>query len=362
MSKILLELGLAVLLVFISGVYAMAQTCIQPPAGLVAWWPGDGNANDIIGGNDGTLQNGATFVSGKVGQAFSFDGVDDHISGSTVAGFPLGVSPRTITAWIKSTSTSTLDRNIFHYGVSNANLPPTNFHLFIRGATGRIGVGNGFDFGTVDGTTFVDDGNFHFVVGVYEGPGTNIARIYVDGVQEASAVITTPGTLSGAWRIGQFLDPGPGAGFQGLIDEVDIYNVALSAAEIQAIFEAGSAGKCKLAPPDQCQLQLDQCQQDLTAAEQEIQSLENQVGALTAQNAQLQQTVQDLQYQLTQFTTAVGSGLASIQNDFRVVFHNPTFVVPGATLVEQYQNLATAILNLNQGRKMGIYTNLGGKP
>jgi len=32
-----------------------ADTCISPPSGLVGWWPGDGNANDIIGGNNGTL-------------------------------------------------------------------------------------------------------------------------------------------------------------------------------------------------------------------------------------------------------------------------------------------------------------------
>ena len=48
--------------------HAVAQTCIQPPAGLVSWWAGDGNANDIVGGNDGTLVNGATFAPGMVGQ------------------------------------------------------------------------------------------------------------------------------------------------------------------------------------------------------------------------------------------------------------------------------------------------------
>ena len=47
---------------------------ISPPAGLVSWWPGDGNANDIVGDNHGTLENGATFATGKVNQAFSFDG------------------------------------------------------------------------------------------------------------------------------------------------------------------------------------------------------------------------------------------------------------------------------------------------
>ncbi len=59
---------------------AAPQACIPPPAGLVSWWPGDGNAQDIQGGNNGTLQNGVTFGTGEVGQAFSLDGLDDFVS------------------------------------------------------------------------------------------------------------------------------------------------------------------------------------------------------------------------------------------------------------------------------------------
>src|ERR1051326_1464477 len=38
--------------------------CVPPPTGLVSWWPGDGNADDIVRGNNGALQNGATFTAG----------------------------------------------------------------------------------------------------------------------------------------------------------------------------------------------------------------------------------------------------------------------------------------------------------
>ena len=48
--------------------------CVEPPSGMVAWYPGDNNSNDIVGGNNGTLQGGTTFASGEVEQAFSFDG------------------------------------------------------------------------------------------------------------------------------------------------------------------------------------------------------------------------------------------------------------------------------------------------
>src|SRR5262249_51337935 len=68
-----------------------APACVTPPSGMVAWWPGDGNTNDIKSNNNGALQNGATFAAGKVGQAFSFDGVDDFVSfGSGVGNFGTG--------------------------------------------------------------------------------------------------------------------------------------------------------------------------------------------------------------------------------------------------------------------------------
>jgi hypothetical protein len=53
--------------------------CTPPPSGLVAWWRAENTALDSVGTNLGTLVNGASFASGWVGLAFSFDGVDDFI-------------------------------------------------------------------------------------------------------------------------------------------------------------------------------------------------------------------------------------------------------------------------------------------
>ena len=52
---------------------------LAPTTGLVGWWQADGNANDVLGANNGTLVNGATFATGRNGQAFSFDGTDDYV-------------------------------------------------------------------------------------------------------------------------------------------------------------------------------------------------------------------------------------------------------------------------------------------
>lgn len=53
--------------------------CTPLPSGIVSWWSGNGTANDIVGSNHGTMTNGASFVQGKVGQAFLLDGINDYI-------------------------------------------------------------------------------------------------------------------------------------------------------------------------------------------------------------------------------------------------------------------------------------------
>jgi len=80
-------------------------TPIQPPSGIVGWWPGDGNANDIVGGNHGTLEGGVTYALGVVGWAFSFDGVDDYVGVSD--GVNLDITGAiTLDAWIKTSGTN----------------------------------------------------------------------------------------------------------------------------------------------------------------------------------------------------------------------------------------------------------------
>ncbi len=56
-----------------------ASACTPPPANMAGWWPGDGSTRDIQNADNGTLQGGATFAAGKVGQAFSLDGVNSYV-------------------------------------------------------------------------------------------------------------------------------------------------------------------------------------------------------------------------------------------------------------------------------------------
>src|SRR2546425_6646334 len=92
-------LGITLLLLTFTS-YADAQT------GLVSWWKAEGNANDSVGGNHGTLQNGVTFTTGKNGQAFSFDGIDDGISILKSNNLNFGSGDFTVAAWVKFTKGS----------------------------------------------------------------------------------------------------------------------------------------------------------------------------------------------------------------------------------------------------------------
>src|SRR5262245_34049948 len=80
---------------------AQSSLCTAPPPNLIGWWPGDGNANDIIGNNNGILQNGTTFSPGKVDQAFIFDGANDYV---TIQGINTNTPQLTYEAWVYSFS------------------------------------------------------------------------------------------------------------------------------------------------------------------------------------------------------------------------------------------------------------------
>lgn len=57
--------------------FAPPKSCLPMPSEITAWWRFNGDVSDLIGGNHGTLLNGASIAAGLVGQAFKGDGIDD---------------------------------------------------------------------------------------------------------------------------------------------------------------------------------------------------------------------------------------------------------------------------------------------
>ncbi len=225
------------------GTVNVTAPCTDPPANMAAWYPGDGNGRDIAGGNNGALQNGTTFATGKVGQAFSFDGVDDivQIHGRPSLDFA-PTSPMTVDFWVYRTSTATIQ----HFIGKRVNCDPLNFNYqFALNTTN----GQGLVFGgkSSTGGTEANSGQdlplntWTHLAGTFDG---TTVRLYINGILAANAT----GTI-GMPNTAPLIIGGSGScqNFGGLIDEVEIYNRALSQPELAAIFNAGSAGKCK--PP-----------------------------------------------------------------------------------------------------------------
>jgi Concanavalin A-like lectin/glucanases superfamily len=226
----------------LAGKYKVQATV---PNNLVAWYGGDNNANDFQGGNNATLQNGATYGNGKVGLGFQFDGVDDQITVPHNAN-QNGITNLTIEAWINPTT-------LPHGGTILQKRTSGNVGGYVLEPTQSSGSGapNGLQFVIMIGGVYqtLNPANvlwsnvWQHVAATYDGA---FMRIYVNGVEVANRAQTgaidavTAPVLIGRNAVN-------GNAFQGGIDEISLYNRALTANEIRDIYYAQSGGKYKLA-------------------------------------------------------------------------------------------------------------------
>lgn len=203
-------------------------------AGPTNWWPWNGTATDVVGGQNGTLHNGISFAPGAVGNALSFDGWDDFAAfGSSLGNF--GTSDFTIHFWIRT-------------GAAEAQAivekrpicATSNFWGIRMLSSGQIIAELDQDhqytnYIRIDTARPVNDGNFHHVALVRQG---TTASVFVDGTLDGtrSAAGITNLSNSADLSVGRSVCSAP---FAGLLDELVLYNRALTAGEIQNIFNAG---------------------------------------------------------------------------------------------------------------------------
>ena len=244
--------GIFLLITVMLAGHATAQDCVEPPAGLVSWWPFDevsGNlTEDIVGSNDGTAV-GPLPAAGLVDGALDYDGQDDYV---IVADNPsLNPSLMTLDAWVRPASTT----NFVRVFSKDDFLGSRRDYVLQISPDGFIEFGIFWSPGartlltTPPGTVVVDE--WQHLAATYDGQSM---RIYYNGDLVAEQAETrVPADTDTPLLIGEFragnLYGNSHAPFDGLIDEVEIFNRALDASEIQAIFDAGSAGKCKPPPP-----------------------------------------------------------------------------------------------------------------
>jgi YD repeat-containing protein len=197
---------------------------------LVSFWKLDGNSQDAVTSNNGT-DNAVTYSSanGKINQGAGFNGSTSVIRTATNLTF----ADLTFSAWIKTTASAgeivAEDSSSGQYVARmDVNSHKLTFGVYLTG-TGVIK--------NVQGSTTIDDGNWHFVVATRSG---GEYKVYVDGNLDGQTAGSSPSTANIPLVIGAERYEGVlYAVMNGAIDEVAIWSRALSAAEVSHLFGNG---------------------------------------------------------------------------------------------------------------------------
>jgi hypothetical protein len=217
-------------------------------SGIVAWWPAETNANDRIGTNNGVLNGNVTYTNGKVGEAFNFDGASYvQVPDSPSLHF---TNVMTVEAWVNLRTFVGANSREIVSKFAAAGLAQNVFTLAIDPATQKayyvINSSNNTGNAQVFSATAIPTNRWVHLAGVCDGTAV---RIYVNG-QLSATTAWTRGIFPGnqPLTIGCTMQSSPTSYFNGLIDEATLYNRALSAGEIQAIYNSSYLGKCPPAP------------------------------------------------------------------------------------------------------------------
>jgi len=192
--------------------------------GLLGWWKLDetsgSTANDSgPNGYDGANSNVTINQTGHIDKAYSFNGSSSIVD---ITGETIGTGDYTLSAWIKTTNTDAYNA-IFGIGAYAPAFYTSNGEELLV-----------YDGGDIVSNTIadLDDGDWHHVAFVRSGTGSGELAFYFDGSAVGTAT-HSDNITSTSWAIG---DSGySGENFDGLLDDVRLYERALSSSEIQAL-------------------------------------------------------------------------------------------------------------------------------
>ncbi len=223
------------------------DSCAAVPSGIVSWWPGDGDAYDIAATNTGYFA-ASTYSEAIAARGFSFDGIDDFVAVADAPDLHLEDGDFSLMAWVnvsgpKSRQYEVMDKQDGPSGAAGYSLkllaPPSATGV-VRLCYSHPSLGGRRCH---DGTTDVVDGLFHHVAAVRTG--TDV-KIYVDGRDDQATFNHFAPQSTNSYvplLIGK--QNNDSFHFAGAVDEVAVFNRALSQAEITSIYGAGLAGMCK---------------------------------------------------------------------------------------------------------------------
>lgn len=213
---------------------------------LVGWWKldvgaGTSAADESGNGYTGTLTGGAGWSDGKIGNAVSLDGTDDYVEVNSARASIQSAASLSASFWIRPTVTFDSSHTTNDMMFSLADAPSTNDFTFkLAESDGALdfrhidSAGLGFDLSPASPVSWLG-GRWYHIVGTFD---STAKKVYVNGAQGATigTNLTRGTTLSTQLNIGRHFN---GQYFAGSIDDVRIYDHALTADEVRALYTGG---------------------------------------------------------------------------------------------------------------------------
>ena len=224
-----MSLRLIVCSLLVAPLLLVAQAASPAPSGLVAAFGFDAGSGTVIAdqsgaGNNGTAANTTWAASGKYGKALQFNSTNSLVTVPDAASLHL-TTGMTLEAWVNPSTVNANWRDVIYKGNDNYYLEATSSNASKPDA----GLIAGGSYGDAYGTAALPANTWTYLAETYDG---STLRLYVNGTQVGSVAHTgSIATSTNPLQIGG--DSIYGQHFVGLIDEVRVYNTALTAAQIQ---------------------------------------------------------------------------------------------------------------------------------
>ena len=231
-----------VLILLVSPIMAQNIPSYVPKDGLVGYWPFNGNANDESGnGNHGTV-NGATLTKDRKGEtnnAFNFNGIDNFISvpnsnvfNNTSYSISLWFSSNKIEKQVIVVRNNFLNATNEHFGVALNSSNQYDVGLFSKFNNPNCSPGFGWE--TASKNINILDLEFHHLVGTVN---KNVMQLFIDGaLVDEQNISGDPSTCwAGDIKFARNWSSNPDY-FKGVLDDIAIYNRALSEKEISDLY------------------------------------------------------------------------------------------------------------------------------
>ena len=201
-------------------------------AGLIADWQFEGNVNDATGSYNATAVNSPTYAAGVIGQAFQADG------GATVPDMGATYTTVTVAAWIKTyDANSPGSQAIFHntrwasgtphflleYGGGSPSPSRTGLVIGVNSSGGGVRLNNTL--------SPINESTWYHVAYTYDTPSSTL-RLYIDGTEAGNANINSSVRLD---LNSMVIGAGFSRRFNGLIDDLGVWNETLTDAKIKGI-------------------------------------------------------------------------------------------------------------------------------